>query len=46
MITRRQNTALLAALIALVLGSAYLIVERNNAEMVGSRGAVPSGFIH
>src|SRR6266704_2934177 len=38
MITRRQNTALLAALIALVLGSAYLIVERNNAEMAAHGG--------
>lgn len=44
--TSRHRTTLLALLIAVVLGSAYVVVARNNATMGGARGDAPSGLIH
>ena len=35
-----------ATLIGVMLGGAYLIVGRNNAEMHGAGGAPPSGVMH
>ena len=45
--TRPTRTHLvLTLLIAAVLGGAYVIVERNNAAMGQTDGAVPSGMLH
>ena len=42
----RHRTTLWVLLIAVVLGSAYLIVADNNATMGGGRRDAPSGFMH